>query len=177
MADSFKNKANDYCLYEWVTESLTHLIRSKTWIHSVTKHRCVAWRRSRVSASLTTSTPTSCLHADVSVSVPSKRTGSEGQLVRRGVFDEAGARRPSSVYDIKVPREWFEFRKHAEPPALCSSRGALMSYSDRSAHCCFKSNIERDFGRTHSCLRACNFSLSLSLSLLRPPTQKKTPRI
>ncbi len=42
-----------------------------------------------------TSTPTTCLHADGSVSVPSKRTGS--------VRD-----------DIKVPREWFEFGKHAE---------------------------------------------------------------
>ncbi len=39
-ADSFRNKAID-CPYEWATESLTHLIRSKTWIHSVTKHRCV----------------------------------------------------------------------------------------------------------------------------------------
>ncbi len=28
-ADSFRNKASDYCLYEWVTESLTHSIRSK----------------------------------------------------------------------------------------------------------------------------------------------------
>ncbi len=38
MADSFRNQASDYRLYEWVTESLTHLIRSNTWIHSVTKH-------------------------------------------------------------------------------------------------------------------------------------------
>ncbi len=35
-------------LYEWVTESLTHLIHSKTWIHSVTIHRCVAQRSSVV---------------------------------------------------------------------------------------------------------------------------------
>ncbi len=34
-----------------------------------------------------TSTPTTCLHADVSVSVLSKRTGSEGQLVRWDVSD------------------------------------------------------------------------------------------
>ncbi len=35
-------------VYEWVTGSLTHLIRSKTWIHSVTKHRCVARRHKTV---------------------------------------------------------------------------------------------------------------------------------
>ncbi len=48
MADSFRNESSDYCLYEWVTESLTHLIRSNTWIHSVTKHRCVALRHKTV---------------------------------------------------------------------------------------------------------------------------------
>ncbi len=31
-ADLFTNEASDYYLYEWVTESLTHLIRSKAWI-------------------------------------------------------------------------------------------------------------------------------------------------
>ncbi len=96
MADSFKNEASDYCLYEWVTESLTHLIRSKTWIHSVTKHRCVARRHKTVllwlwlklrqrtwaktvklyyklqtlcqlNSQWRTSTPTTCLQADVSV--------------------------------------------------------------------------------------------------------------
>lgn len=34
------NEASD-CLYERFTESLTHLIRSKTLNHSVTKHCCV----------------------------------------------------------------------------------------------------------------------------------------
>ncbi len=34
--DSFRNKAGD-CLYEWVTESLTHLISFKQLIHSETK--------------------------------------------------------------------------------------------------------------------------------------------
>ncbi len=57
------------------------------------------------------------------------------QCVRLGA-----APRRRSAYDIKVPRERFE--KHAEPSlyidqwepsVLCSSRGALMSYSDRSA--------------------------------------------
>ncbi len=39
-ADSFRNEASDYCLYEWVTESLNHLIRSKMWIHSETPLCC-----------------------------------------------------------------------------------------------------------------------------------------
>ncbi len=37
-ADLFTNEASDYYLYEWVTESLTHLIRSKALIHSIMKH-------------------------------------------------------------------------------------------------------------------------------------------
>ncbi len=36
-ADSFRNEASD-SPYEWATESLTHLIHSIKWIHSVTKH-------------------------------------------------------------------------------------------------------------------------------------------
>ncbi len=47
-ADSFRNEASDYCLYEWVTESLTHSIRSKTWINSVTKQCCVVQRHKTV---------------------------------------------------------------------------------------------------------------------------------
>ncbi len=39
-ADSFRNEASG-CPYEWATESLTHSIRSRPWIHSVMKHRCV----------------------------------------------------------------------------------------------------------------------------------------
>ncbi len=31
-ADSFRNESSDYCIYEWVTESLTHLIRSNSWL-------------------------------------------------------------------------------------------------------------------------------------------------
>ncbi len=38
--DSFRNESIG-CPYEWATESLTHSIHSKTWIHVVTKHRCV----------------------------------------------------------------------------------------------------------------------------------------
>ncbi len=44
---SFRNKAIG-CSYEWATESLTHSINPKTWIHSVTKHRCVARRHTTV---------------------------------------------------------------------------------------------------------------------------------
>ncbi len=85
-------------------------------------------------------------------SVPSKRTGS---------WDEVYSIWSSSVQtDRRLTSKYCEIRKNAEPSALCSSRGALMSYSDRSAWCCFKSNRERDFGQTHSCLRTCNFSLS-----------------
>ncbi len=41
---------SEISLYEWVTESLTHLICSKTWINSVTKHRRVARRQKNSSA-------------------------------------------------------------------------------------------------------------------------------
>ncbi len=47
-SDSFRNEASDFCLHERVRESLTHLICLKTWIHSVTKHRCVARRHKTV---------------------------------------------------------------------------------------------------------------------------------
>ncbi len=39
-ADSIRNESIN-CLYEWAIESLTHSIRSKMWIHSVIKQRCV----------------------------------------------------------------------------------------------------------------------------------------
>ncbi len=42
MADSIRNESSDYGLYERFAESLTHSIRSKMWICSVTKHHCVA---------------------------------------------------------------------------------------------------------------------------------------
>ncbi len=62
-------------------------------------------------------------------------------------------------------------RQNGPAPYLMTN--ALMSHSDRSMHCCFKSNRERDFGRTHSCLRACNFSLSLPRPPPPPPQKKK----
>ncbi len=47
-ADSFRVETSD-CLCEWIAESLTHSIRLKTWIHSVTKHRC-CWEKHNSSA-------------------------------------------------------------------------------------------------------------------------------
>ncbi len=46
----FIQKQSKWLLSSWtgVRESLTHLIRLKTWIHSVTKHRCVARRHKTV---------------------------------------------------------------------------------------------------------------------------------
>ncbi len=42
-ADSFRNEASD-CLCEWATQSLTHSISSKTWIHStVTDTTVLQW--------------------------------------------------------------------------------------------------------------------------------------
>ncbi len=130
MVDSFKNQASDNCLYERVTESLTHLIHSKTWIVSVSKHCCVVRRHKTVllwlwlkisqqtwakqsilydklhtlcllNSQWRTSTPRTCLQVDVSVSVPSKRTRSE----MRCFWFEAALRRSIGH---QVPREHFE---------------------------------------------------------------------
>ncbi len=55
-----------------------------------------------------------------------------------GVFDLKRCCAEWSVYDIKLPREWFESIR------ICllsyRSRGTLMSYTDHSAQRCFKSN-------------------------------------
>ncbi len=58
------------------------------------------------------------------------RLGGSAREMRLCSIWSSSAQTEQCVYDIKVPREWFEFRKHAAPSALCSSRGALMSYSD-----------------------------------------------
>ncbi len=52
-ADSFRNESIG-CPYEWATESMTHSIHSKTWIHSETKHRCVLLRDTQQFSSGTT---------------------------------------------------------------------------------------------------------------------------
>ncbi len=50
--DSFRNESIG-CPYEWATESMTHLINSKTWIHSVIETPlCVARRQIDHSASI-----------------------------------------------------------------------------------------------------------------------------
>ncbi len=67
-------------------------------------------------------------------------------------FDLKQYRADRLAFNIKVPREQFEHAEHL----LGLSCGAMMSYSNRSARCCFKLNRERDLGQTHSCLRACN---------------------
>ncbi len=122
------------CLYERVTESLTYLIRSKTWIHSVTKHCCVLLGDTRVllwlwnfvseleqkvniilqianfvSASLTIKN----FHADDMFTCGCERKCDE--LVRWCIRFEAAARRPIVVWHQSTMRAIW---KHAKPSAL-----------------------------------------------------------
>ncbi len=171
MSDSFRIETAVFMNGYWIIDSLDSF---KNMDHGIKTPLCVAGRHNTSAVALIetssvnlseqsilyyklqtfyqlnsqwrTSTTTTCLH-DVSVSVPSKQTGSEGQFVRWGVFDLKQHRTDWSVYNMKVPRERFEsLRSHLLSVALVVLWCHTMV---RSARRCFKSNQERDFGQTH----------------------------
>ncbi len=99
-----------------------------------------------------TSTPTTCLHADVSVSVPSKRTGS--------VLD-----------DIKVPRERFEFGKHVEH--LLSVALAVL-WCHTAIGLCIAASNQTEKGTLVEHTPVYELAISFSLSAQTPPPKEKT---
>ncbi len=96
---------------------------------------------------------TTCLHVNV--------CRQNGPAQRISSWDE--------VYLIwPLPRRpnW----KHAEPSVFCSSRGALMSYSDRSARCCSNRTKKGTLVKhIYGLNLVYELAISLSISAPKPP--------